>query len=89
MNVMATAKEKMILDKLKIISNGKKHRTPCQVIWDKSTNGWLKLNIDGLCRGNLRYNGVGGIIWDLNGIMKAAFFEKYDWYTTLQRLGLS
>lgn len=54
-----------------------KTRTPCKVKWEKPFEGWLKLNVDSSCQGNLGSSGGGGgIIQDWSGNIKATFLEK-------------
>lgn len=47
------------------------------VVWSKPNLGWIKLNVDGSCRDNLRLCGGGGILHDHRGSFRAAFFKKF------------
>lgn len=48
-------------------------RLPRVVRWCKPCIGWVKLNVDGSCRGNPGNCGGGGVIRDNRGFFKAAF----------------
>ncbi|XP_042952180.1 uncharacterized protein LOC122289263 [Carya illinoinensis] len=51
------------------------------VKWLKPKLGWVKLNVDGSCRGNPGTCGGGGVIRDHQGIVKAAFSEFFGFGT--------
>lgn len=46
--------------------------------WSKPLVRWIKLNVDGSCRGKLSPCGGGGILRDDHGIFKASFLEKLE-----------
>ncbi|KAF5443062.1 hypothetical protein F2P56_035654 [Juglans regia] len=47
------------------------------ISWKKPTIGWVKLNVDGSCRGNPGNCGGGGLIRDSLGNFKAAFSSHF------------
>lgn len=47
------------------------------VIWSKPPIGWIKLNVDGFCRGNPRPCGGGVALQDAQGIFRAIFSKKF------------
>ncbi|KAG2713072.1 hypothetical protein I3843_04G149000 [Carya illinoinensis] len=47
------------------------------VAWSMPSDGWVKLNVDGSCRGNLGSCGGGGVIRDEGGRFLATFSSKY------------
>ncbi|KAG2685816.1 hypothetical protein I3760_10G143300 [Carya illinoinensis] len=51
------------------------------VKWLKPKSGWVKLNVDGSCRGNLGTCGGGGVIRDHQGKVKAAFSKIFGFGT--------
>ncbi|PON58143.1 hypothetical protein PanWU01x14_169130, partial [Parasponia andersonii] len=53
------------------------------VKWERPGPGKLKLNMDAACFGNTTFIGVGGIIRDCNGLVRAAFFRKLSGTHTL------
>ena len=44
-----------------------KHRIMKQIRWEKPSNGWRKLNVDGASMGNLGKAGGGGLLRDEEG----------------------
>lgn len=48
-------------------------RRPRLIFWNKSIRGWIKLNVDGCCHGNLGNCGDGGILQDHGGNFISAF----------------
>ncbi|XP_040990896.1 uncharacterized protein LOC121238113 [Juglans microcarpa x Juglans regia] len=48
-------------------------RSPRIVVWEKPHSGWVKLNVDGSCKGNPGNCGGGGIIRDHKGVVQGAF----------------
>ncbi|KAF5464702.1 hypothetical protein F2P56_014758 [Juglans regia] len=67
-----------LLEELQVRTSKPKSRTPRKVVWEKPPVVWLKLNVDGSCRGNPGSCGGGSIIRYSDGNMKAAFFEKLE-----------
>lgn len=51
------------------------------VSWCKPWEGWVKLNVDGACRGNPGSCGGGGVIRDDKGRFLAAFSTKFGFGT--------
>ncbi|KAF5462708.1 hypothetical protein F2P56_018694 [Juglans regia] len=47
------------------------------VTWSKPPSGWVNLNCDGSCRGNLGNSGGGGIIRDSYSVVKAVFSTHF------------
>lgn len=72
------ARANQILKEFQLKLTVKKGRLPHKIVWEKPSEGWLKLNIDGFCRGNRDHVGVGGIIRYSNDNLKAAFSKNFE-----------
>ncbi|XP_040994289.1 uncharacterized protein LOC121240828 [Juglans microcarpa x Juglans regia] len=70
--------DQKLLEELQVRTRQLESRTPHKVVWEKPPVGWLKLNVDGSCRGNPGSCGGGGIIRDSYRNMKAAFSKKLE-----------
>lgn len=55
-----------------------RHRDPIRVDWLQPPTRWIKLNVNGSCRGNPSSCGGGGIIQDENRIFGAGFVKKLE-----------
>lgn len=54
------SKAKLILDDLQIHTKPENINGCWKIVWHKLLVGWLKLNVDGSYRGNLRFYGEVG-----------------------------
>ncbi|KAF5447640.1 hypothetical protein F2P56_033179 [Juglans regia] len=52
-------------------------RSPRIIYWQRPPEGWVKLNVDGSCRGNPGPSGGGGLIRDRLGVVQVAFSVKF------------
>ena len=53
-------------------------------MWNKTPNGWVKLNTDGSSIGNLGSAGRGGLIRDQNGIWITGFSQNVGIATSME-----
>lgn len=73
---LVTSKVKQVLEEFQLNICEPRCLSFSSVVWDKPPDGWIKLNIEGYCRGNLYSCAGGGIVRDLMGNFKAVFLRK-------------
>lgn len=70
-----------LLTKIQVRPLISRRKDPRLVAWSKLLLGWIKLNVDSSCRGNLSPCGGGGILRDEHRNFKVAFSEKLEFGT--------
>ncbi|KAJ0088691.1 hypothetical protein Patl1_32423 [Pistacia atlantica] len=75
--VAISARDEVILRDLEVPYVGRSQNIPKLVYWRKPAEGWIKLNVDGSCRGNPGNCGGGGVIRDTLGNFKGAFSSYF------------
>ncbi|KAJ0074622.1 hypothetical protein Patl1_37562 [Pistacia atlantica] len=72
-----SARDEIILQALEVTYVNRARAIPKLIYWRKPAEGWIKLNVDGCCRGNPGNCGGGGVIQDVRGIFRRAFSSSF------------